>query len=133
MSNKEFADSLKECLVSLWLDDDSTFGTFPLESMKSGVPVVGKIPNVEPDWLGENGMWTYDSNKIIELLGTYVLAWLEGVELTDEVKEVMKNTVLPYNKEVHTSNTTTIFGSLISIRTESIKNALEKFKTEENA
>lgn len=133
MTYEEFSDNLKECMVSVWVDDENTFGTFPLESMKSGVPVVGKIPNIEPDWLSDNGMWTYDLNKITELLGTYVLAWLEGVELTDEVKEVMKNTILPYSKETHTSNTTSIFGSLISIRTESIKNALEKFKTEENA
>jgi hypothetical protein len=133
MTYEEFSDNLKECMVSVWVDDENTFGTFPLESMKSGVPVVGKIPNIEPDWLSDNGMWTYELNKITELLGTYVLAWLEGVELTDEVKEVMKNTILPYSKETHTSNTTSIFGSLISIRTESIKNALEKFKTEENA
>ena len=133
MTYEEFSDNLKECMVSVWVDDENTFGTFPLESMKSGVPVVGKIPNIEPDWLSDNGMWTYDLNKITELLGTYVLAWLEGVELTDEVKKVMKNTILPYSKETHTSNTTSIFGSLISIRTESIKNALEKFKTEENA
>jgi hypothetical protein len=60
MSYDEFATSLKECMVSVWVDDDSTFGTFPLESMKCNVPVVGKIPKTEPDWLTENGMWTYD-------------------------------------------------------------------------
>ena len=127
----EFADTLSECMVSVWIDDESTFGTFPLESMKCGVPVIGKIPITEPDWMGENGMWSYDVNKITDILGTYVLAWIEGVELTNEVKENMKNTVLPYNKEIHTNNTVAVFKSIISLREESIKTAIEKFKMEE--
>lgn len=131
MTYEEFSDALKECMVSVWIDDESTFGTFPLESMKCGVPIIGKVPNREPEWMGENGMWSYDIDKVAEILGTYVLAWIEGVELTNEVKENMRNTVLPYNKDAHTSNTLSVFNSLLSIRTESIKNAIEKFKTEE--
>jgi len=87
-------------MVSVWVDDDSSFGTFPLESMKCGVPVIGKIPKNEPDWLSENGMWTYDETKITEILGKFVMAWLEGVELTDEVIQKMKDTLLPYDSEI---------------------------------
>jgi hypothetical protein len=43
----------------------------------------------------------------------------------------MKQTVLPYNKETHNNNTLAIFNSLISIRQESIKSAIEKLKVEE--
>jgi glycosyltransferase involved in cell wall biosynthesis len=131
MSYDEFADSLKECFVSVWMDSESTFGTFPLESMKCGVPVIGKIPDTEPDWLGDNGMWSYDSNKIVEILGTYCLAWLEGAEVNDEVKEKMRETLLPYNKEITTQNTLGIFESLRNKRRESITSALEKLKTTE--
>ena len=131
MSYDEFADALRECSVSLWVDDESTFGTFPLESMKSGVPIVGKIPSTEPDWLSENGMWTYDVNKIVDLLATYVLAWLEGIDLTEEVKEKMREAYLPYSKEIHAKNTLAIFNSLITIRYESIKSSIERLKTEE--
>lgn len=132
LTYSEFADSLKECMVSVWVDDESTFGTFPLESMKCGIPVVGKIPSVEPDWLGDNGMWTYDSNKIVEILGTYILAWLEGVGLTDEVKDKMKETLLPYETEVTESNIISIFESIINKRKESIESAIEKLNKEEN-
>lgn len=131
LSYDEFADALKECMVSLWVDDESTFGTFPLESMKCGVPLVGKIPDTEPDWLGENGMWTYDTDKLVEILGTYVLAWLEGVELKDEVKEVMKNTLLPYDTTITQNNMVSIFTSFKNKRIDNIKNALEKLKEEE--
>jgi hypothetical protein len=132
MSYDEFSDALKECIVSVWVDDESTFGTFPLESMKCGVPVIGKIPDSEPDWLGENGMWTYDSNKIVEILGTYVLAWLEGVELTSEVKDKMSETLLPYESTITETNIVSIFSSFKNRRVETIQNALEKLKLEEN-
>ena len=131
MSYDEFANNLKECMVSLWVDDESTFGTFPLESIKCGIPVIGKIPNTEPDWLSENGMWTYDANKLVELLGTYILAWIEGIELTGEVKQKMKDTLLPYETEITKNNIVSIFGSLKNKRVESIESAIQKFKQEE--
>ncbi len=131
MTYDEFASSLKECFVSVWVDEESTFGTFPLESMKCGVPVVGKIPNNEPDWLSENGMWTYDESKLVEILGTYILAWMEGVELTDEIKEKMKDTLLPYDTTITQNNIINVFNSFKNKRHDQIKNALEKLKTEE--
>jgi glycosyltransferase involved in cell wall biosynthesis len=131
MSYDEFATNLKECMVSVWVDNESTFGTFPLESMKCGVPVIGKIPETEPDWLDENGMWTYDTNKVVEILGSYILAWIEGVELQEEVTTKMKDTLLPYETSITQNSINSIFGSLINKRIESIENALEKLKQEQ--
>lgn len=130
MSYIEFSDALKECMVSVWIDDESTFGTFPLESMKCGVPVVGKIPDTEPDWLSENGMWTYDGSKLVEILGTFILAWIEGADITEEVKDKMKETTLPYTKTIHNEITLSIFGTLVSQRIDLIKNNIEKNKIE---
>lgn len=133
MSYEEFSNNLKECMVSLWVDDDSTFGTFPLESMKCNVPVIGKIPDTEPDWLSENGMWTYDGNKLVDILGTYILAWIEGVELTQEVKDKMKDTLLPYKKDITENNILSVFNSFKNKRIETFKLTLDKLKLEENA
>ena len=131
LSYSEFSEVLKECFVSVWIDEESTFGTFPLESMKCNVPVVGKIPDIEPDWLNENGMWTYDSTKIVEILGTYILAWLEGVELKGEVTDKMKETLLPYDSEITKNNIISIFNSFKNKRIDAINIALEKLKQEE--
>jgi len=128
MTYEDFSEQLQECVCSVWLDDDSTFGTFPLESMKCEVPVIGKIPTTEPEWLGENGMWTYDLNKIVEMLGTYVLAWLEGITIKDEVKEKMRETLLPYTDDIIDSNVISIFNSLKNSRIKTIETALEKLK-----
>jgi hypothetical protein len=131
MSYDEFAHNLKECMVSLWIDNESTFGTFPLESMKCGVPVVGKIPEIEPDWLSENGMWTYDYSKIVDILGTYILASIDGVELTDEVKQKMKETLLPYQSDITKQNMVGILTSLNNKRADTIEKAIEKLNKEE--
>ena len=131
MSYDDFAHNLKECMVALWVDEDSTFGTFPLECMKSNVPVVGKIPNREPDWLSKNGMWTYDMTKIVDILGTYILAFIDGVELTDEVIQKMKDTLLPYQTDITQKNIVSIFSSLLNKRVDALESALEKLKKSE--
>lgn len=128
----DFAENLKECMVSVWVDDESTFGTFPIESMKCGVPVVGKIPNVEPDWIGENGMWTYDTGKIVELLGNYILATLEGVKITEEVEENIKSTVESYPKEVIQNNIILTFNSFNNKRVEELEKAIKQFQEADN-
>ena len=105
MNHGEFARELSECMVSVWVDDESTFGTFPLESMKCGVPVIGKIPNTEPDWLDDNGFWTYDGNKVVDLIGAYIQGWLDGIGLEPAVLEKMNEAHTPYTKDNHTQNT----------------------------
>ena len=58
LSEIEFAETLKDCFLSVWIDDASGFGTFPLESMACGVPVLGKMPDLQPEWVTEdNGIW----------------------------------------------------------------------------
>lgn len=132
LTYEEFAENLNECMVSVWIDEDSAFGTFPLESMKCGVPVIGKIPNIQPEWLNEeNGMWTYDTNEIVDILGSYVLNWIEGHEISDTFIDKVKSSFQPYNKEVFTSNVLTVFNSLMSSRIETLKNLINKLKENE--
>ena len=78
MSEKEFAETLKECFLSVWIDDESSFGTYPLESMSCGVPVLGKIPNLRPSWLREdNGIWVTDKTLMADFVADFIMNWLE--------------------------------------------------------
>lgn len=131
LSYEDFASNLKECMVSVWIDDESTFGTFPLESMKCKVPVVGKIPNTEPDWLSENGIWTYDENKIVDLLAKYVLSYLEGIELDDEVYSKMNESTLRYQTKVTESNVLSTFKAFSAVRLIKFRKLLENENKEE--
>ena len=66
----DFAKFLKDSYLSVWVDDESAFGTYPLECMATGTPVIGKVPNLKPEWLSEeNGIWTYQFNEIVAVHG----------------------------------------------------------------
>jgi len=98
LPRKKFAEALQETCVSVWIDDISGFGTFPLESMMVGNPVIGKLPNLKPDWLNEhNGIWTYETNKIVDIIGAFIKNWLED-EVPEELYEHTNNTVSEYRK-----------------------------------
>lgn len=131
LSYEEFSDVLKECVVSVWVDDESTFGTFALESMKCDVPVIGKIPSTDPDWLKENGIWTYKTKDIPTILGSYLLSWVEGSELDDEVKTNIKETLVPYETKLTENTIISIFNSIRDKRVESIKTIINKAKETE--
>ena len=81
LSEKEFANSLRDCFLSVWIDEKSAFGTFPLESMKSGVPVIGLTPNLKPDWLTEdNGIWMNNFNLLPDVIADFIQKLPEGYD-----------------------------------------------------
>ena len=112
LPRETFANQLSEACVSVWVDDVSGFGTFPLESMKCGVPVIGKVPNLVPEWMTDkNGMWTNNINNIVDILGNYIQAWLEDLE-PKEVYQEMEETVKTYTTENQTTSIETYFNTL---------------------
>ena len=41
-------------------------------------PVIGKVPNMKPEWLSDdNGVWTYELNNISDILAEFIQNWLE--------------------------------------------------------
>lgn len=127
LSEKEFSNSLKECFVSVWIDTKSGFGTFPLESMKSNVPVIGKTPDLTPDWLDENnGIWLTDQTIIIDVIADFIQNWLED-NIKPELYENMKHTVERYsNKQKFENSVCTLFESYLKVRAESFENQIIK-------
>ena len=51
LTQDEFSEYLRDSFVSIWVDDTSGFGTFPIESMASGTPVIAKVPTIKPSWM----------------------------------------------------------------------------------
>jgi hypothetical protein len=124
---KNFATTLSESCVSVWVDDIASFGTFPIESMKCGVPVIGKIPNVVPEWLEEtddqnnlyikdNGIWTNDTLKIADLVSTYIRLWLED-NIPSEIYEKMDSSVNgKYTTEGQRKEVESVYTNLVQKR-----------------
>lgn len=110
LPRKSFAQILSESCLAVWVDLISGFGTFPIEAMKSGVPVIGRVPNMLPEWmeqksengeekmLKENGIWTYETIRIPDLIATFVRLWLED-NIPNDVYEKTKDTYSKYSME----------------------------------
>jgi hypothetical protein len=97
LTEKEFAAGLDESCLSVWIDESSAYGTFPLESMKCGVPVLGKIPNLIPEWLNEdNGIWIAEKNVIVDFASDFIQNWLED-NLNLELFTNMEKTAEKYS------------------------------------
>jgi hypothetical protein len=74
----EFANAMKDCFLSVWIDETSSYGTFPLESMKCKIPVVGLVPNLIPEWMNEdNGVWVNNKIQMVDYVADFLQNWLE--------------------------------------------------------
>ena len=130
----DFSKFLQESFVSVWIDNESGFGTFPIESMLSGTPVIGKVPNLKPEWLDEkNGIWTYQFNEIVDIVANFTQNWLED-NISEELYTNMKETGVKYQDRTKYNNeVNTLFEEYFKTRITSFEEQLEKLKiTEEN-
>lgn len=130
LSQSEFAKSLKECFLSVWIDETSSYGTFPLESMKSNVPVLGLVPNLIPEWMNENnGIWLNNKNQISDFIADFIQNWLE-----DNIKEELKDEMLKVVENLSTKQefekvSLELFETYLKTRMDSFEDQLNKLKS----
>lgn len=130
LSTEEFSKSMDESFVSVWIDPTSGFGTYPLESMKKGVPVIGLVPNLVPEWMNEdNGIWINNQNTIVDVIADFIQNWLED-NINPELYTGMEKTIENYsNQESFENKIITIFDGWLNTRLESFETQLDKFQT----
>jgi hypothetical protein len=127
LSEIEFGNSLRECFVSVWMDEQSGFGTFPLESMTSGVPVIGKIPYLRPEWMSDdNGIWINDPNLFCDVIADFIQNWLED-NIKPELYDNMKQTSEQYtNKQEFDESVISLFDSYLTLRADAFEQQISK-------
>ena len=128
----DFSKFLQESFLSVWADDESAFGTFPLESMSCGTPVLGKIPNMVPEWITEeNGVWVSQFNDIVDVIANFIQNWLED-NISENLYEGMAKTSSMYsNKENFESTVIELFEQYFSTRCEAFQEQLNKLNVTE--
>ena len=130
LSESEFANAMNESFVSVWVDPTSGFGTYPLESMKMGIPVIGLVPNLVPEWMNEdNGIWINNPNMLTDVIADVVQNWLEdnlNPALYTEMEKTISNytDLTKFNEEVIKT-----FSDMINTRLENFEDQLSKFIT----
>jgi hypothetical protein len=130
LSEEQFAEAMKESFVSIWIDQQSSYGTFPLESMKMGIPVIGLVPDLVPSWMNENnGIWINNKNMITDVLSDFIQNWLED-NLNPSLFETMDETVGSLQtKENFEEEVISLFTKMFEKRKENFVIQLDKFQT----
>ena len=143
LPRKEFAEELGKCCLAVWIDDTAGFGTFPLEAFESDTTIIGKIPNLVPEWMEttdeegntvitNNGVWTNTALNIPELIATYLKVWLEDA-VPAELTEAIENSKGKYTSEKQLEAITQVYGGLVSNRIAELNNMLNSIKQQEPA
>ncbi len=138
LSREKFAAQLSESCVAVWIDDVSGFGTFPLEAIECNTPVIGKMPNMIPEWMeatdaegnayiNNNGVWTNTTLNIPELIATYMKVWLED-SVPQDLLDGIKNTQGKYTPEKQKTTMESVYENLVYTRTNELKITLEKLE-----
>jgi hypothetical protein len=149
LPRKDFANELGKSCLAVWVDDTAGFGTFPLEAIECNTPVIGKIPNLIPEWMEtkdengnvsikNNGVWTNTTINIPELIATYMKVWLED-SVPSDLTEGLNESKGLYTSEKQKDVLTNVYYGLVENRKlelnniiTNLTNELEKIKEETN-
>ena len=132
----QFATELSKSCLAVWIDDQSGFGTFPLEAIESNTPVIGKIPNMVPEWMEttnengvkvikNNGIWTNTTLNIPELIANYLKVWFED-SLPQELLNGMEASKGQYTSEKQIASATEVYTKIFETRKTELSIVLEK-------
>jgi hypothetical protein len=140
LSRKQFASELGKCCLAVWVDDESGFGTFPIEALECKTPIIGKIPNMIPEWMEvideegnvsvkNNGIWTNTNLNIPELIATYMKVWLEDAVPSDLLENIDESKGA-YTQEKQVEKIKEVYEGLVKERINEFNNVLAKETTE---
>jgi hypothetical protein len=140
LPRETFATELAKSCLAVWVDDQAGFGTFPLEAMECGTPVIGKVPNMVPEWLEttdeqgnpvvkNNAIWTNTTLNIPELIATFMKVWLEDSVPTDLIEGIKESTG-QYTPERQKEVLANVYAQLVEERKQELNNMMEKVTNE---
>jgi hypothetical protein len=138
LPREQFATELSKSCLAVWIDDASGFGTFPIEAIECNTPVIGKMPNLIPEWMEttdedgnltikNNGVWTNTTLNIPELIATYLKVWLEDSVPTELTEGIIASQGL-YTSEKQVNAITSVYGSLQENRIAELNATLSKLE-----
>lgn len=135
LPREQFASELAKSCLAVWIDDQAGFGTFPLEAIECNTPVIGKMPNLIPEWMEtkdeqgnltirNNGVWTNTTLNIPELIATYMKVWFEDAVPTDLIQG-MEESKGQYTSARQKETLKNVYTGLIEGRKAELKGMLE--------
>ena len=134
-----FADYLREGAITIWVDSDTQFGYAPLEAIKSGNIVIGKIPELIPEWmlsedktqLLDNGIWFNDINSVHKIIADVIRTWIND-DIPSEITDAMKETAKKYSFDEYKINLDNLINSYINERVKEFEEVIIVAKSKIN-
>lgn len=136
MRRVDFAKRLQGNFAAVWIDRISSFGTFPLECMKSGVIPIGLKPDIIPEYLlvrdekgvatklvEGGGIWTDNYYELPMLTGDVLVKFLDDAILP-ALYQSMDKVAEKYTQENSEIQLINIYQSFIDQRIELFEEAI---------
>lgn len=137
MRRVDFAKRLQENFAAVWIDRISSFGTFPLECMKSGVIPICLTPDIMPEYMIERdengnaikaidgvGAWTNNFYDLPLLAGEVLVKFLDD-SISPEIYSKMANIAAKYSQETSEKELTEIYQGFVDQRIALFNNAIQ--------
>jgi hypothetical protein len=136
MRRIDFAKRLQENFAAIWIDRISSFGTFPLECMKSGTIPICLKPDLMPDFMIERdengvsikaidgaGVWTENYYDLPTLASNVLINFLDD-NISPEIYEKMNNVASKYNQIDSEIRLVEIYNELVNKRINLLQQAI---------
>lgn len=135
----EYAEKLKDGAITVWVDNETQFGHSALEAIACDNILIGKVPDMIPEWmtnedgtLNDSGVWTYDINLIPDLLANVIGAWMQD-NIPEELTNSMEIAKSKYTEDQWKENVKNTITEIINEQIKSfevIKSSIDKNITE---
>lgn len=125
-SRDEYCKALKNGAITVWIDDDTEFGHTPLQAMRCGDIVIGKIPETIPEWMQDeegvinNGFWTYNRETLPDVLAKVIASWMQD-EIPSELTNSVESTNQKYSHKEWNENVTSFIKASVEERINEFK------------
>jgi len=137
MRRVDFAKRLQGNFAAIWIDRISSFGTFPLECMKSGTIPICLKPDIMPEYMIERnengvavkavegaGVWTENYYDLPVLAGEVLIKFLDD-NINPELYNIMEKVVSKYNQKDSEARLVEIYTDLTKKRIALFESALQ--------
>lgn len=122
MNREHYAEQLKEGAITIWIDENTSFGYGALEAMRCGNIVIGKFPENVQEWMvdedGElldNVIWFDNMTQLPEVLSKVIGSWMQD-EIPSELIESMERTNQLYKKSEYDKNISNFINDIVTKR-----------------
>ena len=137
MRRVDFAKRLQGNFAAIWVDRISSFGTFPLECMKSGVIPICLKPDITPEYIIEKttgdtptmkiadgaGIWTDNFYELPIIVGDVLVKFLDDA-INPELYDAMEKIASKYSQENAEKQLAEIYQGYLDARIKLFETAL---------